>query len=73
MIIPIRCFNCSKIIADNYREYLKRVKQRQPDTRVEYLNISSKEEKTIKGKVLDELGIVNSCCRIHYITHVDVF
>jgi DNA-directed RNA polymerase subunit N (RpoN/RPB10) len=77
MIIPIRCINCSKVLADNYREFLKRVQElqekQQNTERVEYLNTSQTAEKTIKGKVMDDLGIVNSCCRIHYLTHVDVF
>jgi DNA-directed RNA polymerase subunit N (RpoN/RPB10) len=73
MIIPIRCISCSKILADNYREYLKRVRERQNNNRVEYLNTSDgKDEKTIKGQVMDELGVVNMCCRIVYLTHVDI-
>jgi DNA-directed RNA polymerase subunit N (RpoN/RPB10) len=74
MIIPIRCINCSKVLADNYLEFLRRVKERQTTDRVEYLNSSQNtDEKTVKGKVMDELGIVNSCCRAHYLTHVDIF
>ena len=28
-------------------------------------------EKTIQGKVLDDLNIKRYCCRRHFLTHVD--
>jgi DNA-directed RNA polymerase subunit N (RpoN/RPB10) len=78
MIIPVRCISCSKVLADNYREYMKRIREKQPPSangveRVEYLTKFHTDEKTIKGKIMDDLGIKNPCCRTHYLTHVDVF
>jgi DNA-directed RNA polymerase I, II, and III subunit RPABC5 len=29
-------------------------------------------EKTPEGKVLDDLGLHNVCCRRHMLTHVDI-
>ena len=31
MIIPIRCFTCSMVIADKYRYYLEEVRKRKLD------------------------------------------
>lgn len=81
MIIPIRCFTCSEILADKYRYYLQKVrsmKQTSEDDeprehRVEYLTILNIGNKTIEGQILDDLGLKNVCCRRHFLTHVDIY
>jgi DNA-directed RNA polymerase subunit N (RpoN/RPB10) len=75
-MIPIRCINCSKVLADNYREFKNRVREQQSNNnneRIEYLNPKKHTDLSIQGKILNELGIKNSCCRSHYLTHVDNF
>ena len=76
MIIPIKCFTCGCVIADKYRFYQDKVRERKiakgMDTdSVSYLT-KKNTEKTPEGIVLDELKITNACCRRHMLTHVDI-
>jgi len=76
MIIPVRCFTCSKVLADKYRAYLDEVRKiklsRGLDVdKVVYLT-KEKVEKTPEAEALDSLGLTNPCCRRHMITHVDI-
>lgn len=72
MLIPVKCFTCGKVIANKYPVYLALVSEQKKDKEsIQYLD-SEKIEKTIEGKVLDELGLVDVCCRRHMLTHVDI-
>ncbi len=74
MIIPIRCMTCGKVLANKWNKYQELVKSdpnlsKQPET----INIrADKVEKTVEGKVMDELGLKRYCCRRHLLTHVDL-
>ena len=76
MIIPIKCFTCGNVLADKYRYYqdeVRRIKLAnglQID-KVVYLT-KDMIEKTPEGRVLDEIGLTNVCCRRHMLTHVDI-
>ena len=74
MIIPIRCISCNNPIAGKWLTYVKKVLElRKAEGRtsdIVYLNTSA--TKTAEGKVLDELGIKRTCCRRHFLTHVDL-
>lgn len=78
MLIPVKCFTCGKVIANKYPIYLQRValqrvallKKEKKDT-LKYLD-TEQIEKTEEGRVLDELGLVDICCRRHMLTHVDI-
>ncbi len=76
MIIPVKCFTCGFVLADKYRYFqdqTRKIKMRdgvQVD-KVVYLTKTNKE-KTPEGVVLDNLGIIDPCCRRHMLTHVDV-
>ena len=76
MIIPIRCFTCSKVLANKYRFYLKEVRHRKeqnkqnPDN-VTYLT-SENFDKAAAGEVMDELGLTKLCCRTLMMGHVNV-
>jgi DNA-directed RNA polymerase subunit N (RpoN/RPB10) len=76
MIIPVKCFTCGFVLADKYRYFqdqTRKIKMRdgvQVD-KVVYLTKTNKE-KTAEGMVLDDLGIIDPCCRRHMLTHVDV-
>jgi hypothetical protein len=76
MIIPIKCFTCGNVLADKYRFYLAEVRRIKManGTKVDKVVYLSKEnmEKTPEGKVLDDLGLHNVCCRRHMLTHVDI-
>ncbi len=75
MIIPIKCVTCGMVLADKYRYYKNEViKQKilqNKELEEEYLTTSN-AEKTIEGRLLDELKIVKMCCRRHMLTHVDI-
>lgn len=70
MIIPIRCFTCSTVLADKYKFYLEEVKKRKKED-TPYFNASN-TEKTVEGIVMDELHLTKPCCRRHFLTHVDI-
>jgi DNA-directed RNA polymerase I, II, and III subunit RPABC5 len=73
MIIPVKCFTCGKVIAHKYQLYLDKVASMKKDGSrdINYLDTSN-IEKTPEGKVLDELGFTDICCRRHMLTHVDI-
>jgi DNA-directed RNA polymerase I, II, and III subunit RPABC5 len=76
MIIPVRCFTCSNVLADKYRYYLQKVREVKKDedeNKVEYLTTLNLNERTIQGQVLDDLGLKNPCCRKHFLCHVDIY
>jgi DNA-directed RNA polymerase subunit N (RpoN/RPB10) len=81
MIIPVKCVTCGKVIADKYRYYLNKVREKkleeQPggdDVAIDKVLYLTKDyhEKTIEGRVLDDLFITKMCCRRHFLTHVDI-
>lgn len=72
MIIPIRCFTCSKVIADKYDYYhqeknkLKSSDDKKDDANLKYFNdIHTKE-------ILDNLGLIRYCCRRSLMSAVDL-
>ena len=76
MIIPVKCFTCGNVLADKYRYFLAEVRKRKLQQginldKVIYLTPTN-IEKNQEGKVLDELGLTNVCCRRHMLTHVDI-
>ena len=73
MIIPIKCFTCGKVLADKWLYYKKEVEKNinAEDKKNIYLD-KNKNEKSIQGKVLDDLNLKKICCRRHMLTHVDI-
>ena len=72
MIIPIRCFECGKTIADKWRGYQKELKRLKGDSAEQRTYFDgSKMSVTPEKKVLDALGL-NTCCRTHFLTQVDL-
>jgi DNA-directed RNA polymerase I, II, and III subunit RPABC5 len=76
MIIPVKCFTCGNVLANKYRFYQDKVRERKIQNKQEldkviYLT-NHNFEKTIEGEVLDTLGLKNVCCRRHMLTHEDI-
>ena len=73
MIIPIRCMNCGKVLADKWAYYQERVKQLRGSAApsVIYIDGSSIPE-TVEKRAMDELGFTRYCCRKHFLTHKDL-
>ncbi len=86
MIIPVRCFTCNNVIGDKWEPYIKLVKDEKEKNKenvadtldIEYINVEDGEqvEKSIEGKVLDQLGLHKYCCRriilgnVHLISYI---
>ena len=86
MIIPPRCFTCGKPLADKWIPFIlivndkkqnstKDLKENELD--IEFIDTNSiTSDKSIVGKVLDELDLVDMCCRdviisnVHLITSI---
>ncbi|MFW6448760.1 MAG: DNA-directed RNA polymerase subunit N [Halobacteriota archaeon] len=56
MMIPVRCFTCGKVVAEDWPEYDERV------------NDGGEEP----AAVLDDLGIERHCCRRMFVSHTDL-
>jgi DNA-directed RNA polymerase I, II, and III subunit RPABC5 len=76
MIIPVRCYSCGKLISTKYQTYLNKVieQKKKENLPIEdtILNVMTSDlEKSIEGKVMDDLGITRLCCRKIFLGHVD--
>jgi len=76
MIIPIKCFTCGTVLANKWNYYVSEVRKEKLKAdidleKVVYLT-GANIEKTIEGKILDNMGLHKMCCRRHMLTHVDL-
>jgi DNA-directed RNA polymerase subunit N (RpoN/RPB10) len=83
MIIPVRCFTCNKVISDKWIPFVEQVKKEKTgdvdndikDLDIEYIDLD-KPNKSVEGKVMDDLGLHRYCCRrmflgnVHLITYI---
>lgn len=82
MIIPVRCFTCSKVIADLWEEYQKQINEKKSinkkEFKIEDITITSNEDAlknfddNLQNDILNKLGITKMCCRRHFLGHVDL-
>ena len=73
MIIPIRCMNCGKLLADKWRFYQKQLKAVKGDNAEQRVYFDGTTVPvTAEKKVLDSMGLLRSCCRKHFLTQVDL-
>ena len=80
MLIPPRCFTCGEILADKWEIYIKTVNQmknkntetfKENELDIQYIDITKKSvEKSIEGKVLDDMGLHKYCCRLPFLSTV---
>jgi len=66
LIIPVRCFTCGKVIAQDYQEF-----ERRYDIYKQAVKTGEKPKETPK-EILDDLGVDRFCCRRMIISHVDL-
>lgn len=76
MIIPVKCVTCGTVLANKYRFYQEKVREKKLAQGAElnetiYLTEHS-VNKTAEGEVLDLLQLHNICCRRHMLTHIDI-
>jgi DNA-directed RNA polymerase subunit N len=84
MIIPIRCYTCGEILADKWIPYItaihndknsndKNLNKDNDDLELKYIDITNdKEEKSIEGKILDEMNLHKYCCRRMMLSNVHI-
>jgi|TARA_B110000285_G_scaffold7476_1_gene7752 DNA-directed RNA polymerase subunit N (RpoN/RPB10) len=75
MLIPPRCYTCGEILADKWIPYITAVQNDKNDVEgdvdseknileLKFIDVKDKNpEKSIEGKVLDELELHKYCCR----------
>lgn len=77
MIIPIRCYTCGKVIGNKYYYYLEQVAEQKrkqnnnDESNIININVDN-IEKTIEGKILDNLGCTRLCCRKIILSHIEL-
>ena len=83
MLIPVRCFTCGKTVSDKWVPFIEQVNKIKgedtttniKDLDIEYIDLEN-PNKSIEGKVMDELGLHRYCCRrmilgnVHLITNI---
>ena len=73
MIIPVRCINCGKLLADKYDYYQKKLREYKGSKYAEPTYFDGKEiPETPEVRVFKELGLSRYCCRKTLLTHVDL-
>jgi len=75
MLIPVRCFTCGQVLADKWIPYINTIQEEKNNINEEvdensnnldlrYIDVKNPSpEKSIEGKVLDDLGLHKYCCR----------
>tara|TARA_B110000977_G_C11062933_1_gene486651 strand:- start:2156 stop:2425 length:270 start_codon:yes stop_codon:yes gene_type:complete len=75
MIIPMKCYTCGKNMADKWVPYITAVQNdknsftgvvdESDKLELKYIDVSKpdKPEKSIEGKILDEMNLHRYCCR----------
>lgn len=84
MIIPVRCFTCGEVLADKWVPYIhaiqsdksdakKEISSQTSDLELRYINVKSTEpEKSVEGKILDEMNLHKYCCRRMMLSNVHI-
>ena len=76
MIIPIRCMNCGKPIADKWLYFQQEVKEYRNSKKLvgetPYYMDATTVPDTPEKRLLDYLGLHRSCCRKHFLTQIDL-
>lgn len=84
MIIPVRCFTCGEVLADKWVPYIKAIQTdkshsdselvpESSDLELCYINVKNKNpEKSVEGKILDEMNLHKYCCRRMMLSNVHI-
>lgn len=73
MIIPVRCMNCGKLLADKWDHYQRRLRELKGPGYAEPTCFDGhKKIETPESKVYKELGLTRYCCKKTMLTHVDL-
>ena len=72
MIIPVKCFTCGKVLANKWIYYKTKIAENRGDKERNLYLEKGNVEKSVEGKILDDLKLKRICCRRHMLTHVDI-
>ena len=74
MIVPIRCHTCGKLDGDKYDDFIRELREMNGTNSTEPICFDGKKEipETNESKLLKKRQITRYCCRIIYLTHVDL-
>ena len=73
MLVPVRCMNCGKLLADKWNHYQKRLREMKGPGYAEPTCFDGKKiPKTPESVVFDELQLTRYCCKKTLLTHVDL-
>lgn len=84
MLIPVRCYTCGEVLADKWIPYITEIQSEKQKITSEvdgdfnnldlrYIDVTNPSpEKSIEGKVLDELNLHKYCCRRMMLTNVHI-
>jgi DNA-directed RNA polymerase I, II, and III subunit RPABC5 len=76
MIVPVKCFGCGKELANLYRVYLEKVKERKLEKNIDPSKIIylTKEPMGItpEKEIMDALRLNKICCRNIIMTVVEI-
>lgn len=65
MLIPIRCFTCSNVIANKYEEYLKLLNDKKKEK-------DYNELETDNSDIFKKLKLKRYCCKRMLLTNIDI-
>lgn len=66
-LIPIRCYNCGKTLANKYEAYLLATADL---PQIEFMEAGDLSSFSKRAVVMNDLGILKECCRTVMLTHV---
>lgn len=77
MIVPIRCFNCGKVLADKWELYLdelnKNINTESLNKDKDFISLDENSNfETPEYKALNKLGIHKTCCRSIMLSTIDL-
>ena len=73
VLMPIRCHSCGKVVSAKYKYYLEKLKEKDiPEEPQLHTQVNITEE-SVHSKILKELGITKMCCRILFITAIEIY
>ena len=65
MLIPIRCFTCSNLIADKYKKYLELLNKKKEEKNYNELT-------TDNSDIFKKLKLKRYCCKRMLLTNIDI-
>ena len=84
MIIPMRCYTCGEVMADKWIPYITAVQDEKNKIKenvnsktnnldLRYIDTNNPSpEKSIEGKILDEMNLHKYCCRRMILSNVHI-